>query len=765
MNLLKNTLLLLLTTALPAQQGPDSMPMTKGNRWTYRCNFANQLETKIDRYEEVEGTQCAVMQTLMDGKVVNEEWLAIGDGALRSYQMRNQQGTITFGKPVTYLRFPIQDGDRWTTSSRDFDAKEIRGEYSVATPVTLNLSGKKLECAKITANLTGGQGPIAIQTWIQPGVGMVKQVIEQGGQEMVAELTGAELTKSPEPRRERRPEPEKPTAALLCEKCNQPITAGNKFCGECGAPVRKKQPSAPEQPGAKSNLERYESEDGKVVLFRPHGWDVKVGDLFGEGNYAVTITNPGDTAGVLMIAAPLENATQPIPDSVAFANLVLKGLGDKVQDFKVDKMTSSQDRARTCTEVRYVDEGKPRRAHFYFFWTRRVATFLGFGSIDSEFEAMRPLLTTLAANLAYAPEGARKVLDQGRERAERNHQARPEGQPIELSSPVRMLQAAKTQPVPEGVLERATAPDGSFAIGMPRGWQIKSAGGGQYAVASDAQGTEGVFYAAHTLAVPDRSGLGMDQFSQGMGYIIAPVMPPAQALALILEKKQAGSQMRVLSGNSIADLDPKLAQQTQQLAMQNGTHVEAQLLLVEFTHATTGKRVQGIVYVCVSAPSMGQIWTTIIAGYYAPVDIFTKKLPLYLAISDSYSINQTWATQTQQQKNAQLAQSQSDMRRSINDLSAQYDRNNASWWQNQKSNDYLSWARSQTTLGQGTWVAQREGGEVVNTHSWGAQDEQGRQAEGQPWNTTNFRGHSPWTGEQLQEVNTRADYERFVQGR
>ena len=61
------------------------------------------------------------------------------------------------------------------------------------------------------------------------------------------------------------------------------------------------------------------------MLFKPHGWNVKTGDFFGEGTYAVTIQNSADTAAVMMVAAPVENAAQKLESSVDFANLVLAG--------------------------------------------------------------------------------------------------------------------------------------------------------------------------------------------------------------------------------------------------------------------------------------------------------------------------------------------------------------------------------------------------------------------------------------------------------
>jgi len=99
--------------------------------------------------------------------------------------------------------------------------------------------------------------------------------------------------------------------------------------------------------------------------------------------------------------------------------------------------------------------------------------------------------------------------------------------------------------------------------------------------------------------------------------------------------------------------------------------------------------------------------------------------------------------------------------KSIGELNKSYERYNQGWWETQKSRDYTSWAWSQTTLGQGSWVSEREGAEVVRSGSWGLENLQtGRQTS--LWNQTTFTGRSPWTGEQLDEVDTRAEFETYL---
>ena len=81
-----------------------------------------------------------------------------------------------------------------------------------------------------------------------------------------------------------------------------------------------------------------------------------------------------------------------------------------------------------------------------------------------------------------------------------------------------------------------------------------------------------------------------------------------------------------------------------------------------------------------------------------------------------------------------------------------------------RSRDYTSYMWSQTTLGQGTWVAENEGARVYQTDDWGIQGPEGR-IDSQAYNTTHFTGENPWGGADLELVDTRAEYERYIANR
>ena len=139
-------------------------------------------------------------------------------------------------------------------------------------------------------------------------------------------------------------------------------------------------------------------------------------------------------------------------------------------------------------------------------------------------------------------------------------------------------------------------------------------------------------------------------------------------------------------------------------------------------------------------------------------------LPVLARIAGSSRQNEQWVNQKFSQQAAESARLNRNLMQSVGELSQAYDRYNQSWWDSQKSRDYTSWAWSQTTLGQGSWVSQNEGAEVIRSDSWGLENVQ-RGERTSEWNNTTFTGRNPWNNEQLDLVDTRAEYEQHVRGR
>ena len=76
-------------------------------------------------------------------------------------------------------------------------------------------------------------------------------------------------------------------------------------------------------------------------------------------------------------------------------------------------MNSTPDRGRTMAELTLTDEGEKGTGHGYFFHTQSIGTFYLLLAKSRLWNELRPTLTAIMANLAFAPQGVAAVQKQG----------------------------------------------------------------------------------------------------------------------------------------------------------------------------------------------------------------------------------------------------------------------------------------------------------------------------------------------------------------
>ncbi len=577
-------------------------------------------------------------------------------------------------------------------------------------------------------------------------------------------------------------EPPRPARPTACPKCGAAIGPTTKFCADCGAKIegapaaagggRPPPPDSAGEParateslskyrstegaeereaaraaepprGTGPELERYRSADGRVVLFRPKGWNVEDGDLIGPGSYKVAVIEPEENAVVIFVTFPVQEG---IEDSVALAARIFEGLKEEMPDLEVSRMVSSPDKTRSSAELTATIEGKKGVGHAYFFKTERIGSMYLLLARQDLWEGLRPTLTAVSANLAYAPEGVARVLEEGEKVSGRCPVARAG------LSPAAMAQEAARRPGKQIPLQQGGLPDGSMTIAVPAGWILEGQGL-QYIMADHPQArTHGICSVWHTV-IP---GIPVP------GGIDAPYQPPPRALSLIIEAGGVGTGIEVLGECPAEGMLPNVTEAIQ-LQRAQGNQVDVRILHVRFKSKVTGESLRGMFTVNCSVSPMGLTWQCAVDGGWAPDAEFDEYLPLYLRIGKTAQVNEAWRGREMASRNARQRQLNRSLQNSIAGANQAFDRYLDSVQDASRSRDYQSWAWSQTTLGQGTWVAENEGARVHGTDSWGIQGPEGR-FDSPAYNTTNFTGESPWGG-QLEQVDTRAEYERHIRGR
>jgi hypothetical protein len=752
----------------------DYLPLQEGNQWTYTMSTGMQMTTKVTGFADVGGVRCAVVEGEVGGQT-SREYVAADAQGIKTYMGQMQGQEFRYDPPVPRIKLPYRQGDTWTATLNQYGmsvnaAFEATGTEQVQTPAGT------FDCVKVRTT-TATMPPMVSTTYYAAGVGPVCQVMQMSGQEITVTLTSTNV----------RPAPELPAATmgqapaiLRCPTCGATVEAGAKFCPNCGAKLAPPAPpAAPTQcpkcgaklpAGAKfcpacgekievvaaagepgqsvtsagqPAMEKYESADGKVLLYKPRDWAVTEGQMFGPGIYAVSVVEPKEDAIVLFLTFQVDAA---IKDSVALAARCIEALRSEFPDLKVANMNSTPERDRTIAEMSLTAEGEKGTGHSYFFHTQNIGTVFFLLAKAEKWDALRPTLTAIAANLAYAPQGAASVIQQSRQMAEQT----PVASGTTLS-PAAMIQQAAQRPGKQVPLQMTMLPDQSVTLQIPQGWNLEGQKAQFICVNNPQTRTHGMGFVAHT-AMPAQFAVP--------GTINASYQPPARALSLVLEMGQTSREVEVLGECPAEQLSPEAAQANQQMRAQ-GYQIDSRLIYARFKNVPTGMMLRGLFTVqCTSMP-MSSAWSVSVGGSWAPENEYDEWLPLYVRLEKTTQINQQWMGQEMQNRAFRQQQANRNLQRSIAESNQAFDDYLGSLQNASRSRDYTAQMWSQTTLGQGTWVAENEGARVYQTDSWGIQGPEGR-IDSPAYNTTNFTGEDPWGGGNLEMVDTRAEYERYI---
>lgn len=729
---------------------PDYLPLREGNQWAYAMSNGVQTTMTIIGFADVGTVRCAIAETTM-GLLKSQEYIAVDAEGVKTYMGKTQDQEFRYDPPILRIKLPYQEGDSWTAVVKQAGASMTTTFQSIGKERVETPAGA-FDCIKIYSVVNGLPGqPSAVSiSYYADGVGPVRQMLQAGGQQITATLTTLNAQAAQKP--QAKAKSQAPTK-VPCPKCGALVDADAKVCPRCGqsmtAPVAAAEPNRPAAtpaPAGPSSLEKYQSPDGKVLLYKPQGWNVTQGDMFGPGTYGVTVMEPQESAVVLFITFPL---SEQVKDSVALAANCISALRAKYPDLQAANINSTPARDRTMANLTLTAEGEKGTGHGYFFQAKNTGSVYILLAKAKMWDALRPTLTTVAANLAYAPQGVAAVQQEGRQPAQQAPAAA--GPVIPLAA---MLKRAAQEPGKQVPLQPAALSDQSVSLQIPEGWTLEG-GRAQYAVVNDAQKRSHGLGSLWLTIMPT-------QFSVP-GVINAPYQAPPQALKLVLESGKSTRDVQVISECPVLQAVPEMSQLIQQMQGQ-GFQVDARLIEVKLRNVPTGLTCRGLFCVMCSIKSISPVWQVSVQGSWAPEGEYEQWLPLYLRVEKTVQVNQQWMGQELQNQAVRQQQLNRNLQKSIAESNRAFDDYMNTVRDGERSRDYTSHMWSQTTLGQGSWVAQSEGAKVYQTDSWGIEGPEGR-IDSKAYNTTNFTGENPWTGSQMELVDTRAEYEKYIANR
>lgn len=173
-------------------------PTKLGTRWIYKTTAGNQtarIEVRIVEKEAIGGTMCVKIEaaTLVNKKErtrIQTEHIHVSEKGVFRYAANSNNLT----PPLQFLSFPAKKGESWNVASRSLGL-ELKGTFKIEEEEVTVPAGtfKAIVCR--ADNFTS-DGKILPQTYyFASGVGLIKHVVEYGGQTVILELEKFEAAK------------------------------------------------------------------------------------------------------------------------------------------------------------------------------------------------------------------------------------------------------------------------------------------------------------------------------------------------------------------------------------------------------------------------------------------------------------------------------------------------------------------------------------------------------------------------------------------
>jgi hypothetical protein len=157
-------------------------PLRVGNVWKYKLGDSH-FDMKVDRYEKVGEVLCARVNTLVDGRVIEFEHLAVTPDGI----YRHSIGGKRPDKPVCILKLPPKKGEKWEVKAQIGEEK-LGGDFAVGEAEVGVPAGKYSAVTSESRNLDVNGLKVSVTYYFAKDVGIVRQVIEVGPQKTDMQL-------------------------------------------------------------------------------------------------------------------------------------------------------------------------------------------------------------------------------------------------------------------------------------------------------------------------------------------------------------------------------------------------------------------------------------------------------------------------------------------------------------------------------------------------------------------------------------------------
>lgn len=168
------------------EDAPDYYPLAEGNKWTYTVTIGDtkvSTSVEVTEVKKKKGkTTATLVSTTADGKTSEEQISADSKGVYRG-----SISTAKLDKPLTIIKYPVKSGDTWTETLK-INGMNATVVSRVGKEVEVKVPAGKFKAYPVKATITLGDVEVTATTWYADKVGIVKQQLAVGDNELLLEL-------------------------------------------------------------------------------------------------------------------------------------------------------------------------------------------------------------------------------------------------------------------------------------------------------------------------------------------------------------------------------------------------------------------------------------------------------------------------------------------------------------------------------------------------------------------------------------------------
>jgi hypothetical protein len=166
-------------------------PLKVGNKWEYQIKGQGvTITARVAKHEKVGDVPCALVETVVDDKVVATEHI----GADKDGVYRHAVANMRADPPVRFLKLPPKKGDTWKVDSK-VQGQSATGTFTLDEEEITVPAGKYQAVVSRSPDFAAAGQKVATAYWFASGVGVVRQQVNVGGNDVMIELVKFEAGK------------------------------------------------------------------------------------------------------------------------------------------------------------------------------------------------------------------------------------------------------------------------------------------------------------------------------------------------------------------------------------------------------------------------------------------------------------------------------------------------------------------------------------------------------------------------------------------